>query len=564
MTSTGVYPNDLPNTINHTTSESSSSTRYDHRSSSTSSSSGRDSTTSSFIVMTTTRFKPQHVVSLRNIAAFTLVALASFAQIVVFSNSCLKETDNALLFFLLSETSSLDKTSLSLSTTTTTTIVAAVAEWNNNNNSNSSSNATATVLLSADDQDRDHLIAEQHHHHIDIEIDIHTNSRSGDDIIAQGKSRREKNETQVDFSSSSATRSNSKSAVVPVPLEQSPPQIPLPSIAYFFNNYCGLGSSLVNLFVNAAYFKDMQNRSLCVIESHYCYRFNASVGVLTGFFTPHFPVIDTPEQQSAWIKPHLQDLDDDDLKNMTDEWSRDDVTMNQIRQFNDQNPPVALVDTFLYHKDVVCWYQENITSVNLYGRLVQDMCPHLQFNDRIKNEIRKFRKRLRIPLAFGNNTNNQTESASTTIAFHIRRGDKLITKLKKYHTYQYLHTFERQVGVKVVRTLKHCFVATDDPAVIRKFRRAIQNHNHKWSCTVHFISPACKDIIFPDSTYQFLTEMSILLDAKYFVGTFNSNVGALVSILRSCPHRLDEDFSTWNYSHFGQSYGADRDDWFFW
>jgi len=165
----------------------------------------------------------------------------------------------------------------------------------------------------------------------------------------------------------------------------------------------------------------------------------------------------------------------------------------------------------------------------------------------------KFCKRLCIPLAFGNGN----QMGSTTIAFHICQGDKLIANSKKYLAYQYLQIFECQAGVKVVCTLKHCFVMTDDPTTIHEFQHVIQNNHCKWSSTVHFISQAHKDIIFPNSTYQLLMEMSILLDATYFVGMFNSNVGLLVSLLHSCPCHLDVNFSIGNYSHLGQSYGAD-------
>jgi len=97
-------------------------------------------------------------------------------------------------------------------------------------------------------------------------------------------------------SSSDASISADWSKMIPVGQLNIQPQ----SLCFLFHPL-GLGSQLLNLFVNAAYFKDKQNRSLCIIESHYSYRFNASVGVLTGFFTPHFPVIDVPEQY-----PYLQ------------------------------------------------------------------------------------------------------------------------------------------------------------------------------------------------------------------------------------------------------------------
>jgi len=62
------------------------------------------------------------------------------------------------------------------------------------------------------------------------------------------------------------------------------------------------------MFVNAAYFKEIQNRSLCVSKVHYGYRLNATIGVLTGFFTPQFLVMDVPEQHSV-LEPYLTDIE---------------------------------------------------------------------------------------------------------------------------------------------------------------------------------------------------------------------------------------------------------------
>jgi hypothetical protein len=69
----------------------------------------------------------------------------------------------------------------------------------------------------------------------------------------------------------------------------------------------GLGSQLMNFFAKAIYFEEAQNRSMIAIESTYRYRRNASVGVLTGFFTPQFPVIDTGKQYPS-IQQHIPDL----------------------------------------------------------------------------------------------------------------------------------------------------------------------------------------------------------------------------------------------------------------
>ena len=59
-----------------------------------------------------------------------------------------------------------------------------------------------------------------------------------------------------------------------------------------------------------------------------------------------------------------------------------------------------------------------------------------------------------------------------------------------------------------------------------------------------------------DATLVFLMELSMLVEATYFVGTFNSNVGELAAVLRACPgsgHSAQ--------AHFAQSYGVDQEDW---
>jgi len=498
------------------------------------SSAGRDIITS---LTRTTRF--QLLFSLRIVAVFTLVAVASqnvhIARLIVDSSSFNKITDTSDINapqLQPPETSQSKSSSSSTSPSTSTSLAAAAAaEWKNNDNS---------TVLSPDDHNSDHPIAK-----------LHSDNGQATSVPSRQKSISADDKAQ-EILQESATAVDTSTDLINdnVPLHQAQ-QIPLPSIVYFFNNYCGLGSSLINLFVNAAFFKDLQNRSsICVYESHYHYRLNASIGVLTGFFTPQFPVIDTPEQYSLLLTPHLLDLG----FNMTAWPKNDPASVNKIRQFNDRKPPVALVNTFSHRENVVRWYRQ--ISMKLYGRLVNDMCPHLQFNDRTKAQILEYSKKLNVPDAFGN------KNESTTIGFHIRRGDKLIAESRKYEAYEYLQRFEQEAGVDVVRRLEHCFVATDDPAAIPEFHAALKNYSN-WSCMVHSFTDAAKDII-QDSTYQFLTELSILVDAAYFVGTFNSNVGSLVSLLRSCPRRLDENFSVGNYSHFGQSYGTDRDYWFFW
>ena len=64
----------------------------------------------------------------------------------------------------------------------------------------------------------------------------------------------------------------------------------------------------------------------------------------------------------------------------------------------------------------------------------------------------------------------------------------------------------------------------------------------------------------------FLSELSVLIDSSYFVGTMNSNVGSFVTLMRSCSaydegERLDDPKEMLTSNHYFDSYGTDMDGW---
>jgi len=58
-----------------------------------------------------------------------------------------------------------------------------------------------------------------------------------------------------------------------------------------------------------------------------------------------------------------------------------------------------------------------------------------------------------------------------------------------------------------------------------------------------------------DPTIHSLAELSLMMHATYFVGTFNRNVAALAAGLRGCRASSNKDA----YRHFARSYGVDRE-----
>jgi hypothetical protein len=71
-----------------------------------------------------------------------------------------------------------------------------------------------------------------------------------------------------------------------------------------------------------------------------------------------------------------------------------------------------------------------------------------------------------------------------------------------------------------------------------------------------------------NETLAFLAEVSVLVEAEYFVGTMN--VGGFVTLMRSCPAFFrGEKFKDYKEeltkNHFYNSFGVDREDgdWYF-
>jgi hypothetical protein len=69
---------------------------------------------------------------------------------------------------------------------------------------------------------------------------------------------------------------------------------------------------------------------------------------------------------------------------------------------------------------------------------------------------------------------------------------------------------------------------------------------------VHFFASDAEVSKF--QTLQFFTEISYMINATYFVGTFDSNVGGMVGVLRAC--KGDKPVKT-----FANSFGVDSDTW---
>jgi len=319
-------------------------------------------------------------------------------------------------------------------------------------------------------------------------------------------------------------------------------------------------------------------------ESNYKHlRLNKTHGVLKAYFTPEFPLIESVAQYDDLerLRPGL---------NYTVE--RAIASRFVAKDCSDRSEPLHVTSTFSLRRRLMqyynirivrfaTWFPTRLTgSVKFYDKMTAFMCPHFQFNEETAAEIERHRREHNLLSEYYNNGKTTT---TTSVAFHIRRGDKIRSKLghpggprNLKEVFWYLRYSIKPRGesqffaadayvqklLKVVpkgTVVQYCFVASDDYEAIGEMRQALQKH--KIPCVVHSITvPTQKGHNRPGSTsaenshIHFLSELSVMMEATYFVGTFNSNVGLFVATLRGC-HATDR-------THFAHSYAVDRDAYF--
>jgi hypothetical protein len=342
---------------------------------------------------------------------------------------------------------------------------------------------------------------------------------------------------------------------------------------------CGLGCAVMNAAAAAIYFSDRQQRSVIIDSSMYNkYRRNRTQGVLLGYFTPQFPVIDSPDdfgmvdQRASAGQMTYQVEQQKVIRN------RDfDVSFNKelivIRGVTSVRRPIELYYN-IWLASRLTWLPAWLTgSYRFYDKMVSFMCPHFQFNDLTVSEIAQYKTEHNIPLIVN----------GTSVAWHIRRGDKIyhdnfhVTSsglLGKFRGI-ILWTYSRFAPMGESRlfsadsyvekfmnvaprgtSVDHCFIASDDYSAVEEMHASLARHGFR--CKIHTLTlPAQRGHRMPESevvegeTIHFLAEISMMIDATYFVGAFNSNVASLVSVLRGC--------NSTDRTHFSRSWGVDRD-----
>jgi hypothetical protein len=160
------------------------------------------------------------------------------------------------------------------------------------------------------------------------------------------------------------------------------------------------------------------------------------------------------------------------------------------------------------------------------------------------------------------------------LAFHIRRGDKVAGGRKEsrsFHSSEYIERFLNQSSLSSLGSISDfgdCFVATDDYDAVVELDEALRKHRIPCQKLWTLTSPGYNSTWqVRDEIVSFLSQLVILARSEYFVGSFQSNVGAMVALLRGCYIHANGEGGRGGeenrFNHYFHSYGVDWDEWGF-
>jgi hypothetical protein len=344
---------------------------------------------------------------------------------------------------------------------------------------------------------------------------------------------------------------------------------------YQRNQMTGFGSVMLTFFVFSMYFQDTQNRTVHIFDDTFSqtYRKSKDVG-LAGFLDFNFPVLNIPEEYDH----ALTQMKQVGLANLTDpdEWATQmwndttgpDYPILRIRQYND---PRYFSDK---RGEAFKHYRFGGNDPTMFQRLSKMICDSVRFKDDLVEEIQATLQQAGIPdyanISAQANQIGQDPALGPTVAFHVRRGDKVYGK--RFESKLFLEDLyvEKLMDIPDIQqhlpSIQHCYVATDEYNVTVGLRASLEKHNV--TCQLHFLVPRDRDRDnlsdrrSHDDTRDFFTELYLLSHATYFVGTFNSNVGAFVAPFRGCKWQGNHGTMLDRFNHFYGSYGVDRQNWF--
>ena len=164
-----------------------------------------------------------------------------------------------------------------------------------------------------------------------------------------------------------------------------------------------------------------------------------------------------------------------------------------------------------------------------------------KFNDETSEAIAELRKGLAL-------------SADNYFTVQIRRGDKK-SEADTFALHEYIRLAKR---FNAMRERTTCLVMTDDYSVITELRTAYPEYQFVSLCpksdrgheqaAFNSLSPGLRR----QRTLALLAELSMATEGSFFVGTFSSNIGRFVALLRGLEttYSVDGPFTMLRYKNF--------------
>jgi Alpha-(1,6)-fucosyltransferase N- and catalytic domains len=191
----------------------------------------------------------------------------------------------------------------------------------------------------------------------------------------------------------------------------------------------------------------------------------------------------------------------------------------------------------------------NNNKVRVFYLLSDYLCTSLQPNAETRASIQELWNQASIPhpqqsqeqeqpTDVRSNTTTTTATSFTTVAFHIRRGDKILLESRVYETMEYVEKLQHIVGrnnQEELSRIRYCYVATDDYHVVSDLQQSLKEAGI--TCTLYTLTqPGYVTTRHAEDFVLFLAQLELLLHTTYFIGTFNSNVGGLAALYRGCHY----------------------------
>jgi hypothetical protein len=318
----------------------------------------------------------------------------------------------------------------------------------------------------------------------------------------------------------------------------------------------GFGSIVLHLLLRfQLYFDETQHRTLVLDQSQLnAYRLNSTHGLFSGFLSTNFVVLDDASAKKKAIRAARQRLP---VKHKLEHaWTPKEpgydapiVTISQTKRRSWKKSMKLFWATNRYFA--------NVTNTTMFDRMRASACG-IQMTCETEARSAALLRKNSIPLFDAASDQNN----SGTVAFHIRRGDKLEWESRAYQVEEYVATLLRRTTLQEQEAIHSCYVATDDFTVVAELRVAL--HKAAIDCTLY--SLATDTFYMPrDRNHAFVlfADLHMLVGATYFVGSFNSNLGKITALWRGCPVVRRVGASAANQFHdYYRSYGVDTDEWY--